>query len=117
MSIAPHECVHGDTINLYCKSQFELLKSDTQEIKNDIRSIKNKMTGNGKDGYDIRIDRLEQSKNSRSRVEWLILSAFIVILVNALWGLHIKLLQKTYGQEKNDVSAQKTVVESERQKP
>jgi hypothetical protein len=74
------------SINLYCKSQFDTIKEDIKEIKEAI-------VGNGKVGYNVRIDRLERSQQNRSKLNWIIISCVIVILINSVWSLSMRVVQ------------------------
>ena len=95
----PESC-DEHTINLFCKTQFS-------EIKGDLGAVKDAIVGNSKVGYNVRIDRLEQARNSRSKMEWLIIACIVVILVNSAWSLAGRILGHL-GSEHNDVVSKET---------
>lgn len=67
-------------ISLYCKTQFD-------EIKEDLKTVKAAIVGNGTVGYNVRIDRLEQARKARSKLEWMVIGCLTVVLVNSAWSL------------------------------
>ena len=78
-----------DRIPKYCQLQFD-------DLKDDVKCIKKAIIGNGADGYNVRIDRLEQSRKARGKVEWTIIACLIVILVNSVWTLSAKVVDMVY---------------------
>ena len=61
-----------------CKGQFGELHVKLDRMDESIR-------GNGKPGIQVRLDRLESSERSRSRLIWIILSVAATLAVSSAW--------------------------------
>jgi len=65
-----------------CKGEFASIHTKLDRIDEAIR-------GNGKPGIQLRLDRLESTQASRSRLLWLVLGATVTLAVGAAWRLVI----------------------------
>ena len=61
-----------------CKGEFGELHAKLDRMDVAIR-------GNGKPGIQVRLDRLESSERSRSRLIWIILGAVGTLAASATW--------------------------------
>ena len=61
-----------------CKGEFAAVHTKLDRMDVAIR-------GNGKPGIQVRLDRLESSARSRSRLIWIILSVAATLTVSAIW--------------------------------
>ena len=61
-----------------CKGEFGELHAKLDRMDEAIR-------GNGKPGIQVRLDRLESSERSRSRLIWIILGAVGTLAASATW--------------------------------
>ena len=71
-------------VPLYCRHQFD-------SITGDIKRIRESLCGNGKPGYNVRIDRLEQERASKTWLERIVIGGVIVMMLNGLWGMVSKI--------------------------
>lgn len=74
-----------------CKPAFKVLFDKLDAIHTCVK---------GDNGLYVRTDRLEQSEKSRQKIQWIIIGAIAVILVNAVWGLLTK-IEKTEPHQTN----------------
>ena len=65
-----------------CKGEFASIHVKLDKMDEAIR-------GNGKPGIQLRLDRLESSQATRSRLLWLSVGAAVTLAVGALWKLVI----------------------------
>ena len=56
------------------------------EISTMLKTIDESLRGNGKVGLCTRVDRLERSWTTTSRLVWLLVGVGLVQIVNMLWG-------------------------------
>jgi len=63
----------------HCKTSFEVLFAKIDKLDESIR-------GNGKPGILIRLDRLEQSAKTQSKLIWLIIGAVITVGASYLFS-------------------------------
>ena len=61
-----------------CKGEFASMNVKLDHMDEAIR-------GNGKPGIQVRLDRLESSERSRSRLMWIILSVAATLAVSSAW--------------------------------
>ncbi len=64
----------------FCKTEFADLKTAINKLDNSIR-------GNGKPGLLVRIDRLEQAEEVRSKLLWLIAASVVTSTVSLIASL------------------------------
>lgn len=69
-----------------CIERLTSLRAVQGEQGQKIDKIINLLDGNGTAGLKVRIDRLEQSEKSRSRLVWAVVSCFIVLSVATIVG-------------------------------
>ena len=72
----------SDQYERVCKGEFSSLHTKLDRLDEAVR-------GNGKPGIQLRLDRLETSQATRSRLLWLIAGATTTMAVSALWKLVI----------------------------
>lgn len=63
-----------------CKIEFAELHTKLDKLDEAIR-------GNGKPGIQLRLDRLESSEATRSRLLWIIAGSTVTLAVGATWKL------------------------------
>jgi len=63
-----------------CKGEFAGIHRKLDVMDEAIR-------GNGKPGIQLRLDRLESSERSRSRLLWLIAGSAVTMAVRAVWQM------------------------------
>jgi hypothetical protein len=61
-----------------CKGEFASIHAKLDKLDEAIR-------GNGKPGIQLRLDRLETSQATRSRLLWLVAGAAATLAVGAIW--------------------------------
>jgi len=61
-----------------CKDEFAAIHVKLDRLDEAIR-------GNGRPGIQLRLDRLEATEQSRSRLIWIILGAAVTLAVTAVW--------------------------------
>ena len=61
-----------------CKPEFDAINAKLDRMDEAIR-------GNGKPGIQLRLDRLDASEKSRSRLIWIITGAAVTLAVSAIW--------------------------------
>lgn len=61
-----------------CKAEFAELHAKLDRLDEAIR-------GNGKPGIQLRLDRLEATDASRSRLVWLIVGSVVTLAATTLW--------------------------------
>ncbi len=66
-----------------------LHRQELAEIHVKLDRLDEAIRGNGKPGIYARLDRLEASERTRSRVLWVIAGAVVSLAVSALWKLII----------------------------
>ena len=64
---------------IQCEKHFEVIHEKLDRLDEAVR-------GNGKPGIQLRLDRLEASERSRSRLLWLIAGAALTLAVNTIWA-------------------------------
>ena len=67
-------------------SQFDQCQEHFREINRKLDQLDEAIRGNGKPGIQLRLDRLEASERSRSRLLWLIAGSSVTLAVNGLWS-------------------------------
>jgi hypothetical protein len=75
-------CPNSEQYEQVCKGEFASIHTKLDKMDEAIR-------GNGKPGIQLRLDRLESSQATRSRLLWLIVGAAATLAVAALWKLVI----------------------------
>ncbi len=73
-------CAEADQYDRVCKGEFASIHGKLDKMDEAIR-------GNGKPGIQLRLDRLESSHATRSRLVWLVVGAGVTLAVGALWKL------------------------------
>jgi hypothetical protein len=73
-------CAGSDQYDRVCKGEFASIHVKLDKLDEAIR-------GNGKPGIQLRLDRLESSQASRSRLLWLIVGAGVTLAMGGLWKL------------------------------
>ena len=69
-----------------CSDQFEqVCKPEFEAVHAKLDGLDESLRGNGKPGIQLRLDRLESSERSRSRVLWLIAGSGVTLALSALW--------------------------------
>jgi len=66
-----------------------LHRQELSEIHAKLDRLDEAIRGNGKPGINARLDRLEASERTRSRLLWIIAGAVVSLAVSALWKLVI----------------------------
>lgn len=66
-----------------------LHRLEIAEIHEKLDRLDEAIRGNGKPGINTRLDRLEASERTRSRLLWIIAGAVVSLAVSALWKLVI----------------------------
>ena len=66
-----------------------LHRQEIAEIHEKLDRLDEAIRGNGKPGINTRLDRLEASERTRSRLLWIIAGAVVSLAVSALWKLVI----------------------------
>ena len=72
-----------------CKEQYEdVCKGEFAELHTKLDTIDVALRGNGKPGIQVRLDRLEQERLSRSKVTWFVIGGVITIAgsIAAAWA-------------------------------
>ncbi len=64
-----------------------LHRQELAEIHAKLARLDEAIRGNGKPGINARLDRLEASERTRSRLLWIIAGAVVSLAVSALWKL------------------------------
>ncbi len=63
-----------------CKEQYDnVCKDEVAELHTKLDTIDVALRGNGKPGIQVRLDRLEQERISRSKVTWFIIGCITTI--------------------------------------
>ena len=62
------------------------IKDDIQEIKADVKTLMRAIHGNGEPGIKTRLDRVERSIATVSKVIWLVVSLFITGIITKVLG-------------------------------
>ena len=63
-----------------CKEQYDnVCKAEFAELHTKLDTIDVALRGNGKPGIQVRLDRLEQERISRSKVTWFIIGCITTI--------------------------------------
>ena len=70
------EC--GGQYGQVCKGEFAAIHAKLDRMDEAIR-------GNGKPGIQLRLDRLEASEKSRSRLIWIITGAAVTLAASSIW--------------------------------
>jgi hypothetical protein len=73
-------CPTSEQYEKVCKGEFASIHVKLDKMDEAIR-------GNGKPGIQLRLDRLESSQATRSRLVWLIVGAAVTLAVGGLWKL------------------------------
>ena len=73
-------CPTSEQYENVCKGEFSSIHTKLDKMDEAIR-------GNGKPVIQLRLDRLESSQATRSRLVWLIVGAAVGLAVRALWKL------------------------------
>jgi len=69
-----------------CQEQYELVcKGEFGQLHAKLDRLDEAIRGNGKPGIRLRLDRLESSERTRSRVLWLLIGAGATLAVGGLW--------------------------------
>lgn len=69
-----------------CEAQYEgICKGEFAAIHAKLDRLDEAIRGNGKPGIQLRLDRLEASEKSRSRLIWIIAGAAVTLAVTAIW--------------------------------
>ena len=69
-----------------CKGQFEqVCKPEFDAINVKLDRMDEAIRGNGRPGIQIRLDRLEAVKKSKSRLIWLIVGAAVTLAARQGW--------------------------------
>lgn len=79
---ADHERLDGERF-----ARLETLIDHDQEQKEQIIRLTHAIVGNGKDGLNVRTDRLEQSVGGIKKFLWLLLGAIISAAVTAAFAI------------------------------
>jgi hypothetical protein len=69
-----------DRYKTVCQDEFASIHRKLDTMDEAIR-------GNGKPGIQLRLDRLESSERSRSRLLWLIAGSAVTMAARAVWQL------------------------------
>ncbi len=64
-----------------------LHRQELAEIHVKLDRLDEAIRGNGKPGINARLDRLEATERTRSRLLWIIAGAVVSLAVSALWKL------------------------------
>ncbi len=63
-----------------CKEQYEnVCKDEFAELHTKLDTIDVALRGNGKPGIQVRLDRLEQERLSRSKVTWFVIGCIATL--------------------------------------
>ena len=63
-----------------CKEQYEnVCKDEFSELHTKLDTIDVALRGNGKPGIQVRLDRLEQERLSRSKVTWFVIGCIATL--------------------------------------
>lgn len=73
-------CSSSDQYERICKDQFASIHTKLDKLDEAIR-------GNGKPGIQTRLDRLESSQATRSKLLWVIATALVTLAAGATWKL------------------------------
>ena len=74
-------------ISMSQDERLAILETHMTEIKSDVKDIRLALLGNGNtDGMKVRVDRLEQSEQKRSRVMWLFGTAILVGIIERFFN-------------------------------
>ena len=69
-----------------CTDQYEnVCKDEFASIHEKLDRLDEAIRGNGKPGIQLRLDRLEATERSRSRLIWIILGSAVTLAVTAIW--------------------------------
>lgn len=68
----------------YLREQVAAQHVELKTIKGSCQRIETCLMGNGKPGLVVRTDRLEQKDKFRSRLLWMVISGFVLLLLNAV---------------------------------
>ena len=69
----------------------EICSKQFAEINGKLDSLISKLiSGNGQPSLMVRVDRLEQCKESTSKAFWIAISAFITAVAGAVWEMFFK---------------------------
>jgi hypothetical protein len=61
------------------------IEGKVTETTEDVKEVRYRLEGNGSPGLLRDVDRLKESEVRRSRLLWIILSAVLLLGVNAMW--------------------------------
>ncbi len=70
----------------FCKGQFASIHAKLDRLDEAVR-------GNGRDGINVRLDRLETKVRNRTRLNWLVIGAVVVLAVQRAWELAAELIE------------------------
>jgi hypothetical protein len=71
-----------------CDDQYErTCKGEFAEINAKLDKLDIAIRGNGKPGIQLRLDRLEVARATRSRLMWIIAASTITAAIGSLWQL------------------------------
>jgi hypothetical protein len=70
-----------DQYNTVCRGRFDEIVAKLDDLNNKL------FVGNGQPSLMVRIDRLEQCKQSTSKAIWVAITAFITAVAGAVWEM------------------------------
>ena len=69
-----------------CQEQYEnLCKGEFESMHTKLDRLDEAIRGNGKVGIQLRLDRLEMTERSRSKLIWLIAGSAVTLAVSSVW--------------------------------
>ena len=74
-------------------SNEQVCKAEFAEIKDKLDRLDEAIRGNGELGLKTRIDRLERSEATRSRLLWLITASAVTMAATMVWHIVLQVMK------------------------